>query len=132
MFKINCNPCKNFINLVDTFNACNCLTHVTEVVHQPIQPTQFRFKVIKHGSKSSIDINFYVYNLLYVVHKICLIPSTLCEFLGTYECNSMRLLKKPEVVILFFGKSAISTLKVLKNKSISWKISDCYGVRSIN
>ena len=132
MFKINCDPCKNFINLVDTLNACNYLTHVPHASHQPIQPTQFNFKVIKHGLKSGTDINFYVYDLLYVMHKNYPIPNTLHEFLGTYEWNSMRLLKKPEVVILFFGKSAIPTLKVLKNKSISWEISDCYGVRSIN
>ena len=132
MFKINCDPCKNFINLVDTLDACNYLTHVTHASHQPIQPTQFNFKVIKHGLKSGTDINFYVYDLLYVMHKNYPIPNTLYEFLGTYEWNSMRLLKKPEVVILFFGKSTIPTLKVLKNKSISWEISDCYGVRSIN
>lgn len=97
-----------------------------------MQPAQFSLKVIKFYSENGVNINFYVYDLLYVMHKNYPIPNTLYEFLGTYEWNSMRLLKKPEVVILFFGKSTIPTLKVLKNKSISWEISDCYGVRSIN
>ena len=65
------------------------------------------------------------------MHKVYQMPKSLYECVGTYECDCMLLIERPELAILLFGKSTKRTLKVLKNKSISWKILNCYGVRNI-
>ena len=92
-----------------------------------MQPAQFSLKVIKFYSENGVIINFYVYDLLYLMHKVYQMPKSFYGCLGTYECDRVRLLERPELAILLFSKinrTHIESLEkqvyILENIKLLW------------